>query len=224
MQKMQPALGPAQTQVLDDVCYLINQMIYAERRLNSIHNLVFYFVFYYGDRGWTSPNAVRLTENEAAFFSNALLETFLTSYRNLLDFFERPSRRANRHEDSLAETDFGFRASLIKEVESEFDRVSKHLSHLSKLRRTRTKNESWDVSTILMNCRTTIKEFLIHCSRSYSAIPEHRQTGIANIISDLDFIGTEKHFLSYKHASTPPFWAHKSAERIHIPTPVKPAE
>jgi hypothetical protein len=110
MQKELPVLSVEQAQLLDDICYLINQMIYADRRLGLVHNLV----FYYGDRGWTSPNAVRLTDNEITFFRNALLETFLTSYRNLLDFFERPSRKTNRHEDSMAEANFGFRASLVK--------------------------------------------------------------------------------------------------------------
>jgi hypothetical protein len=217
MQNKLPALTSEQAQVLDDVCYLVNQMIYAERRICSLQNLV----FYYGDKGWTSPNAVRLTQNEVAFFSNALLETFLTSYRNLLDFFARVSRQSNRHGDSLA-ADFGFSSSLVKDADNDFDRVSKHLAHLSRLRRIRTQNESWEVSSILMNCRTKIKEFLTHCVRSYSTMPNPIQTGIANIISDLDFLGTKEHFNAYKHVSTPPFWAHKSAPRISIPEPQKP--
>ena len=218
MQNELPPFSPEQIRILDDVCYLVNQMIYAERRLDLVHNLV----FYHGDREWTSPNAVRLTKNETAFFGNALLETFLTSYRNLLDFFERPSRKANRHGDSLAAADFNFKASLVKDADSEFDKVSKHLAHLSKLRRIRARNETWEISNILMNCRTTIKEFLAHCCRDYSAIPESIRVGISSIVSDLDFLGTQEHFLAYKHASTPPFWAHKSSSRISIPK--KPAE
>ena len=224
MQDELPAPCLEQNQVLDDVCYLVNQMIYAERRLDSVQNLV----FYYGDRGWSSPNAVRLTDNEIAFFRNALLETFLSSYRNLLDFFERPSRdtyRKNyRYKDSLAEVGFNFKASLVKDADREFDRVSKHLAHLSELRRTRTENETWDISSILVNCRTTIKEFFAHCCQNYPAMPESIRVGIASIVSDLDFLGTQEHFLSYKHASTPPFCAHKSSPRISIPTPEKPAE
>ncbi len=197
-------------------------MIYAERRLGLVHNLV----FYYGDRGLSSPNAVRLTSNEIVFFRNALLETFLTSYRNLLDFFERPSRNAqqkkNSREDSLAETEFNFRASLVEDADREFTKVSQHLAHLSKSRRIRTENESWEMSGILINSRTTIKKFLAHCDRNYAAIPEPILAGVASVVSDLDFLGTQEHFLSYKHASTPPFWAHKSSPRISMSPPENP--
>jgi hypothetical protein len=74
-----------------------------------------------------------------------------------------------------------------------------------------------------MDCRATIKGFLTHCSRSYSAIPGPVQNVMANIVSDLDFLGTKEHFDAYKHASAPPFWAHKSSPRVLIPDPQKPA-
>jgi hypothetical protein len=118
-------------QTLEDVLYLTGQMVYAERRVHRVRQLVFYY------QGW-SPNAVRLSAAEADFFSNAVIETFLLSYRNLLDFFHRPNRSGgNRRRDSRAEADFGFRRALVTNADTEFDRVSKHLAHLSEDRRTR---------------------------------------------------------------------------------------
>lgn len=134
-------------QTFDDVRYLTWQMIHAERRIDLVYHLVFYY------ERWVPPNAVRLTPEEERFFGDALLDAFLLSYRNLLDFFHRPSRKGkNPYGDSLAEADFSFRRSLVPDADAEFTRVSKHLAHLSEVRRLRTSNEAWDLTSTIIAC------------------------------------------------------------------------
>src|SRR5438552_724614 len=145
------------SQTFEDVIYLVDQMVHAERRVDLVHQLVFYY------ERWSPPNAVRLTADEERFVSDAMLDAFLLSYRNLLDFFQRPKRRGkNPHGDSLAEVDFKFQRVLVPDADTEFARVSKHLAHLSSVRRMRTSNEWWDLTATLIACRPTLKEFFTH--------------------------------------------------------------
>ncbi len=202
-------------QIIRDVIYLAGQMLHAERCVDRVGYLVFYY------ERWAPPNAVRLTSGEEKFFSNAILETFLVSYRNLLDFFHRPKRqRGNPHRDSIAEFDFNFRKELVPDTDGEFSRVSKHLAHLSEVRRVRDSNETWDLTSTLIACRPTIKEFLAHCVSNYSELCTPLQPQITHLVSELELLGTTEHFITHKHVSASPFMAHAAATSISIPPPV----
>jgi hypothetical protein len=199
-------------QTFDDVRYLVWQMIHAERRVDLVNHLVFYY------ERWAPPNAVRLTREEERFFGDALLNAFLLSYRNLLDFFCRPSRKGNNpHGDSLAEVDFSFCRSLVPDTDAEFTRVSKHLAHLSEVRRLRSRNEAWDLTSTVIACRPTLKDFFSHCAASYLDIGELYRTQIADILKALDYLGTEEHFICHKHVSRSPFMSHDGGMRVSIP-------
>lgn len=205
-----------QSRIVEDVIYLVDQMIHAERRVDLISYLVFYY-----DR-WSPPNAVRLTPEEERFFGNAILEAFLLSYRNLLDFFHRPKRKGNnRYQDSLAEADFDFQRMLTKDADGEFERVSKHLAHLSEVRRARTSNQTWHLTSTLIACRPTLKEFFDHCLSNYPHCCSVLQPQIRQLVHHLDFLGTEDHFIYHKHASRSPFMSHDAPSRISIPEPSK---
>ncbi len=203
-----------QTQTFDDVRYLTWQMIHAERRIDVVSHLVFYY------ERWAPPNAVRLTPEEERFFGDALLEVFLLSYRNLLDFFHRPSRNGKkRQRDSLAEADFSFGKCLVPDAAAEFTRVSKHLAHLSEVRRLRTSNEGWDLTSTIIACRPTLKEFFLHCVASYSDLGERYLPQIDAMVKALDYLGTEHHFICHKHVSRSPFMSHDGGARVSIPSP-----
>jgi hypothetical protein len=196
--------------------YLVWQMIHAERRIDS----VCYLVFYYDQ--WTPPNAVRVTPEEERFFGDALLDEFLLSYRNLLDFFHRPSRKGkNPHADSLAEADFNFRSSLVPDADFEFTRVSKHLAHLSAVRRQRTSNQAWDLTSIIIACRPTLKDFFSHCAASYPDVSDRYRAHIPEIVKALDYLDTAEHFICHKHVSRSPFMSHDGGARVSIPVPEK---
>src|SRR6266487_1963272 len=157
-QRLRHMTASEQLRTLEDVIYLVAQMVHAERRVDLVPHLVFYY------ERWSPPNAVRLTSDEERFFGDAMLEAFLLSYRNLLDFFHRPKRNGrNPYRDSLAEADFGFPRALVADADAEFERVSKHLAHLSEVRRNRTSNETWDLTATLIGCRQTLKDFFTHC-------------------------------------------------------------
>lgn len=203
-------------QTFDDVLYLTWQMIHAERRIDLVHYLVFYY-----DR-WAPPNAVCLTAEEERFFGDALLDAFLVSYRNLLDFFHRPSRKGrNPHGDSLAEADFTFHRSLIPDADAEFTRVSKHLAHLSEVRRLRLSNEAWDMTSTVIACRPALKAFFYHCDGTYPEISEQYQIQISKVVTALDYLGTEEHFVFHRHVSRSPFASHDGGVRVSIPLPEK---
>jgi hypothetical protein len=64
-------MSPAERlQTIQDLIYLVRQMVLAERRIDLAINLV--FVFYYNR--WTSRKTVRLTQDEERFFADAMLE------------------------------------------------------------------------------------------------------------------------------------------------------
>jgi hypothetical protein len=203
------------SRTFEDVAYLVSQMIHAERRSGSVSSLVFFY------ERFAPPNAVRLTTDEQKFFSNAILESFLLSYRNLLDFFSRPKQSKNPHSDSRA-VDFGFQRSLVADSDAEFERVSKHLAHLSKLRRNRICNESWNLTSTLFACRKTLTEFFTHCLTHDAAACAFLKPQVDQMINWLNCLGTPEHFICYNHASRSPFMSHQRSARISIPPPASP--
>jgi hypothetical protein len=199
---------------LEDLIYLVAQMVHAERRIDLVPHIVFYY------ERWSPPNAVRLTSDEERFFGDAMLEAFLLSHRNLLDFFDRPERDGkNPRRDSRADVDFGFKGALVADAHIEFERVSKHLAHLSEVRKTRTVNEMWSLTSTLIACRQTLKDFFAHCLTHYSETSGVLRSQIDQMIDALDFLGTTEHFICHKHASRSPFMSHDAAFRISIPPP-----
>ncbi len=203
-----------QNQTLSDVCYLINQMLYAYKFHPRINNLIFLY-----ENGYTQNNYHRLTPDEIRFLKNANLETFLSSFRNLLDFFHRPIHASKaKSDDTRAFPDFAFpQKPLISNADDHFRKVSKHLSHLTSVRKTRVQNLEWNLNEIIEGSKEVLIEFMKHCLTRYQGIDAITKDSIDGIINYLSSIGSNEHFIAHLHASASPMMLH-SYTAVTAPT------
>jgi len=147
-----------QKTTLEDFCYLVDQMLFCEVQEATLRLQVSFLTLN------SQPENRRPTLEETRLLRNAVIESFLNSYRNLLEFFRTSEKKPKGHKDSRADDLFSYSGGgWTKDKDKQYEYISKHLSHFSDVRRERRKNEAWDLEGLLDNCQDVLIKFLRHC-------------------------------------------------------------